>query len=42
MGLHPVAYYIGWIISHYIKIFMVVSFLFLSVLPSFIKVTDII
>ena len=39
MGLHPAAYYIGWIISHYIKIFMIVFFLFLGVLPAFMDVT---
>ena len=35
MGLHPVAYYLGWIFSHYIKILVIVGFIFCAVLPSF-------
>jgi len=40
MGLHPLAYYIGWIVTNYIKIFVVVFFLYFAVLPSFIDVKN--
>ena len=39
MGLHPLAYYIGWIASHYIKILVIAGFIFCGVLPSFKDVT---